>query len=1801
MTKTDLPGAKAPVKRHKPEQRSNLPGEHITEHPEDRVLRELVDEERYKAVFESANDLMLLLDKKGRIIDINGRSAEISGYSKEEVIGKHVKVLSRILTKKSLGIVVANLLKRMAGFDVAPYEIELIRKDGELLTFEISGQPLKKDGKIIGDLGILRDVTERKRVEDEIRQKSADLRLINIINDAANQGLPFEEIFQLVSREMQKLFGSNVEIVYMLSKDKQFLVMQNLTLPPKMTHGIERMIGDKISDVRIKLKPGGNYTRILEKGKPFLTNDPRVMLNMASECTDKTTVLKLLSPIIKAVGVNSVISVPLKSDHDPIGLLDIARHDPFDESDMQRVEAIAGQLTTIIRRRMIDDTLRQNEELLRNMIEASSEGFALCDGIIITDINKNGARILGYEPAEMIDKNFTEFIDNESVPLVMKNMLAREDRPYEASFKKKDGTVCPVEIRTSNIIYKGKDIRLASFRDLTEQKQYNSMLEEISLHAPIGMYVVLNGRFIMVNKHFCQDTGYSEQELLSMNVLQGVYPGDLALLRKYTIQMLKGQRTEPYEFRVFDRHGEIRYVLQSVAPIDFLNQRAYLATYLDITEKRKTEMALMKSEQNLKQAQALGKFGNWQYDIATQKLEWSDEAYKLYERNKALGPLTPEEEAKYYTPEEYEKLRKNILNSVETGSDNKYDLTATLPAGKTISLSAFVHPVKDDTGRVIKLFGTVQDISDRKLTEQALQASEQNFRNSMNGSSIGIRISDIDDHTLYVNQALLDIFGYANIAELRASPPQKHYTPESQVDFLQRRNQLLSGEPVPDRVEINIIRRDGTLRYLQALRKEVLWDGKNQYQTLYNDITELKWAEKALKESEEKYSALIEQSTDGIVLLDGHKIQFTNQRICEMSGYSQEELLGKQFVELIAPEHKTLLEESHKHELTEGEVSNNLEMDILAKDGRKIAVETKAHLFEYKNKTATMVIISDVTKRKQAEKQLKESEENLKTYLENAPDGIFLTDLHGVFLYGNKKAENLLGYKKEELIGKSFFTLNILPMNYYEKAAILLEQNATGRNTGPDEFELTRKDSSTTWVEINTAPITQKDNKVVIGFVRDVTERKLAEEALKASEEKYSTLIEQSADGIIILNDRTIEFANRRICQMSGYSQEEIVGKKFPDLFAPEYRKFLDEGYRQRKEGEVISGNYELAILASDGRKIAVETEVQRIVYKDRPSSMIIIRDVTERKQAQLLYQTLVDSAPVGVYIAQENKFIFTNHTFQDKSGYGEKELRELSPTTLMHPEDKESASENRAQMLDGRRIEPYEYRIFNKNGDTRWALEKVAFITYQGKEAVMGITIDTTESKQAREMYQTIADSSPVGVYIIQGREFVYTNPAFQKIAGYTGEELKKMQPVLLVHPEDRMTVRLSAIQMLKGQRAQPYEFRLMTKSGEVRWGLERMTSIIYEGKPAAVGNFMDITERKQVEEKLGFAAQEWRTTFDSITDMISIHDKENRILRVNKAVADMLKTTPKELIGKSCHVLMHGTKEPPANCPHLLTLKTGKPASIEIYNPFLEATFHESTSPIFNEKGEVTGTVIVTRDVTNQKRIEEQLMLTDRLASIGELSSGIAHELNNPLTSVIGFSQLLMEGDIPANIREDLGTVYSEAQRAASIVKNLLTFARKHAPVKQLCQINSIIEDVLRLRAYEQRVNNIEIINHMATGLPGIMIDHFQMQQVFLNIIVNAEFAMLEAHRKGKMTITTEKIDDIVRISFADDGPGISEENMKRIFDPFFTTKEVGKGTGLGLSICHGIVTEHGGKIYVKSEKGLGADFIVELPLNR
>ena len=600
-------------------------------------------------------------------------------------------------------------------------------------------------------------------------------------------------------------------------------------------------------------------------------------------------------------------------------------------------------------------------------------------------------------------------------------------------------------------------------------------------------------------------------------------------------------------------------------------------------------------------------------------------------------------------------------------------------------------------------------------------------------------------------------------------------------------------------------------------------------------------------------------------------------------------------------------------------------------------------------------------------------------------------------------------------------------------------------------------------------------------------------------------------------------------------------------------------------------------------------------------------------KASEQNFRNSIANSSIGIRITdKDDNTLYANQAFLDIFGYKNvDEVKAFSSLDSYTPEEYARYLLRKEKRARGESIpDTFDIDIIRKNSAIRHLQIFRNEIFWDGQTRYQNFYNDITERKQIEEAlkasernFRNSLDTSSTGIYIVDA-EFntSYANQAFLDIYGYENvDEVKKVPPHEHYTPESYDKYLLRREQEHRGEPTpDKWEVDIVRKDGTTRHLQVSRKEIYWDNKHQSQVIYNDITQRVQTEKQLEQVAREWRTTFDSITDLISIHDKDNRLLRVNKAVADRLKTTPKELVGKFCHEVMHGTKVPPVYCPNRQTLKTGKPAAIETYNQNFEAYLHESTSPIINDKGEISGTVNVTRDITQQKRIEEQLIMTDRLASIGELSSGVAHELNNPLTSVIGFSQLLMEGDVPENIKSDLVIIYNEAQRAAAIVKNLLTFARKHAPVKQLSQVNTVIEDVLRLRAYEQNVNNIEVETCLAIDLPEIMMDHFQMQQVFLNIIVNAESAMLEAHHKGKLIITSEKFEDVVKISFTDDGPGIAQENLQRVFDPFFTTKEVGKGTGLGLSICHGIVTEHGGKIYARSENGQGATFVVELSLN-
>jgi two-component system NtrC family sensor kinase len=218
--------------------------------------------------------------------------------------------------------------------------------------------------------------------------------------------------------------------------------------------------------------------------------------------------------------------------------------------------------------------------------------------------------------------------------------------------------------------------------------------------------------------------------------------------------------------------------------------------------------------------------------------------------------------------------------------------------------------------------------------------------------------------------------------------------------------------------------------------------------------------------------------------------------------------------------------------------------------------------------------------------------------------------------------------------------------------------------------------------------------------------------------------------------------------------------------------------------------------------------------------------------------------------------------------------------------------------------------------------------------------------------------------------------------------------------------------------------------------------------------------------------------------------------------------------------------------------------------------------------------------------------------MAAVGQLVSGVAHEVNNPLTAILGFADLLMENpELPDAARKDLRIILQEAQRTKQIVQNLLRFARQMPPQRNAIQLNSILRRTIQLRSYDFNSHGVEVVEHLDEGLPEIIGDAHQLQQVFLNILNNAYDAVHETGQPARIEIMTTKAGAGVEISFRDNGPGISHPD--KIFDPFFTTKEVGKGTGLGLSICYGIVKEHGGEILCHNNTdGHGATFIVRLP---
>jgi PAS domain S-box-containing protein len=482
---------------------------------------------------------------------------------------------------------------------------------------------------------------------------------------------------------------------------------------------------------------------------------------------------------------------------------------------------------------------------------------------------------------------------------------------------------------------------------------------------------------------------------------------------------------------------------------------------------------------------------------------------------------------------------------------------------------------------------------------------------------------------------------------------------------------------------------------------------------------------------------------------------------------------------------------------------------------------------------------------------------------------------------------------------------------------------------------------------------------------------------------------------------------------------------------------------------------------------------------------------------------------------------------------------------------------------------------------------------------SVLGRDVTGQHEKELRftELFETLQE----GAYFStpEGR-LLDANPALVSILGYaTKDELLALdpsklnvdpaeEPVLGRAPDDRGAVRAREITLRK-------------KDGTAAVFLESSRAV-WDAAGKLIryqGTLVDVTERRKLERQLLQQEEFRRHLLESFPDLILVVDLQQRYTFVSSRVRDLLGYQPEDLVGKKI-------SETTDHSPELAALHHDVASGIRIFGAAEYSARHRdgswrtmraSASQLFDADSKPGGVIVSVRDITTEKKLEHQIVQSERLAAMGAMIGGVAHELNNPLTSILGVSELLQDSQTTDSARKQIAILQQQARRAAEIVHNLTYFSRPPAPGKTPVNLGEVVERTLNLHAYSLRKNNITVDFLREQGLPSVQGDPHQLMQVFLNLILNAEQAIREARDRGTLRIRLGNNGESVWASFHDDGPGIPGDVLGSIFDPFYTTKRPGRGTGLGLSICKAVMKEHNGTIEAANAPGGGAVFTVTL----
>lgn len=685
----------------------------------------------------------------------------------------------------------------------------------------------------------------------------------------------------------------------------------------------------------------------------------------------------------------------------------------------------------------------------------------------------------------------------------------------------------------------------------------------------------------------------------------------------------------------------------------------------------------------------------------------------------------------------------------------------------------------------------------------------------------------------------------------------------------------------------------------------------------------------------------------------------------------------------------------------------------------------------------------------------------------------------------------------------------------------------------------------------------QAEEKIKDFSKRDDLEEEL--KGLKASRASYKSMIESANDTIWTL-DRNGKFlsTNRSFEEITGFRSRELIGKDFSSIVLKEsvnlYKKALSGAFKGKAETVTIK------VLHKYLKPLILSVNVSSIMScGDIIGTVNFGRDVTIKRtfEEHLLRQNKELSALHKIASSADYSLDFKTSTRQFLKIIVEAMKAEGGVVFLLDDMDKKF-------------LKPLCATGVTDEDEFLQAIKG-----FKIGEGIVGTIALLEEPMTVEDVHEDIRVSRPE----ILGEKF----------RGFAGAPIKPKGEVFGV-----IIIYYKSPHLLKEE-----DLGFLTiLSNEL--ALDLSNAIFAEETLKESERMETITQTNtEMYEKVMEENIQWENIFDSMPYPICIHDRNNLIIRTNNAFAAKFGLHPRDLVGKKCHEILSQQDSSMSICS---PSEEWHKESFKLLEARLFDDQYEVCSfPLLTTNRDPIGTIHLFMGVAKTKELREEIIQREKLSAISQLVAGVAHELNNPLMGMIGYLQLLLAKEDNETHRDYEEKAIKEAEKASKILKNLLTFSRKRTPEKKPADMNTIIDKAVEQRSQHSIIDDIEIVRNLKSDLPKALLDEHQMQLVLLNILLNAEQAMIARGTKGKITINTYTITpnnkDLIRIEVFDEGPGISEEIISKIFDPFFTTKSSERKTGLGLSICTGIINQHGGYIRARNYDG-GAVFTIDLP---